>query len=328
MFLLLACGIQGGAEKGDQAEPPIWDGDGETDTDTTGGPDTEPAAACPTAEAPTCSIALLSATIGDGGVASVLDTVTVTLDGDDPDAWVSIDGVPGVSWIEGSTLTFTPTEPLAASSGYTARACWCGGEYSFDFGTLDTDPVLAPDELAGRTWMVPLTDGVVVSPPFLGQTFAAMAGDLLVQAIEADEDDLQLRLAWRDDAEKELVQSPYDETLDVEGSFEQNPAFRAVEQDWDLYWVSFEAAEAVRFDASFDPAGATLRDGTLSMRVDVSEWHTAFGEADSDAFCALLTTWGDSCVSCADGNPYCLQFTWEQLAGEEVDLDLFARRNP
>ena len=160
---------------------------------------------------------------GEGGAISVLDGVSLRLDGEDPGAWLEIEGVVGASVVNGAEVTFTPDQPLEASWSYTAYACWCGGAYSFDFGTLRADAVVDPYGLAGRTWVLPLSDGFMSSPPTLGATLQDLDAKLLVQAIDADEETMDLRLAWAEMDGTALSQAQGWSTLDVDVDFTRNP---------------------------------------------------------------------------------------------------------
>lgn len=228
--------------------------------------------------------------------------------------------VAGTSASDGSTITFTPSAPLSASTEYSVEITTCAAEpvaYSFSTSTLGT-PTDGCD-LTGQKFIVDLQNARFLEP--------AGVAELLLGQLE---DDIMLSATSVSDTQIEMigalgtggVQDECTESLnDFPAATYSNPHFELGPQDTPLAVAGLEITINDLFisgDFASDCSG--FGGGTLAGQLDARTLapllEDLLGISEPDEVCATLTGFGVTCGPCSDGENYCVDVLVDQLNAE------------
>ena len=235
-----------------------------------------------------------------------------------PDATATIvTTVPGSSSTAGNVVTFTPSPALASSTTYTVSVSGCWGIESTTFttstyGSPVADPAALVDhafdaQLASATWTEPANLAPLVS--------SYVTTDLLLGVTGEGGGTIDLRFGVVDPTT--LAQDLATNTVDVVGAdFSADPKFTATASD---LTVSVSGAEtsiyAPTVSGTFASGGDEIRQLTLTGVIDTVPLVSVIDPTGADStICDLATAIGDTCTSCPDGSPYCLDVRLEDIA--------------
>lgn len=309
-----------GVETGDTGDT---DTGADTDTDTAVEPTAYSCEPSVSADTAACTSLLESSEPADGatGVDPSRDVVFL-LTGPDPSAAATVDGVPGVSTVDGRRVIFSPLEPLAGEADHVARLCACGEETTVRFrtGPAPGTPVADPLTLAGRTWSVDLSSGRLAEPAGLEVLLSSyMTSRLLLEVDGADATALALRWGWSDPASIDpVVQDLCAPTTDANAPFGTNPTFQAGPTLGFFPNLAPTEAEDVTVRGTFVPDGTVVTNVTWSGLVHTGPWAALIDPTVPGAFCDLLPPLGASCQACADGSPLCMRLVLDEMQGVDV----------
>lgn len=228
--------------------------------------------------------------------------------------------VAGTSASDGSTITFTPSAPLSASTEYSVEITTCAAEpvaYSFATSSLGT-PTDGCD-LTGQKFIVDLQNARFLEP--------AGVAELLLGQLE---DDIMLSATSVSDSEIEMigalgtggVQDECTESLnDFPAASYSDPHFELGPQDTPLAVAGLEITINDLFisgDFASDCSG--FGGGTLAGQLDARTLAPLLGDllgiTDPDEVCTTLTGFGVTCGACSDGENYCVDVLVDQLNAE------------
>ena len=288
--------------------------DDDTDTSASDSPAAEVDSAC------TVDVAWVLPDAGASGVqvdAAVQVAFSAPLPSGLDDAWsLTLVGVPGVAALaaDRTGATFVPDVPLAWDRPYVVEARVCEQSVSHAFRTVPGPVPL--DQLVGRAWRIPTSEGEWLSPG-VAEVFAPLLAfdDVVLAADPRPGYDLGL-LAWSVSGTPSSLSC--DEAVDL-GPVELvgNPAFRSRTQDLTLEvdGARFVLA-AARLEGVFAEDGLTLAEVSLHALLDTRILASSLQVGD---LCSLAATFGDRCVPCPDGPRRCLLGSLGGLEGHRLD---------
>lgn len=239
-----------------------------------------------------------------------------------PDATATIvTSVPGSSSIAGNIVTFTPSPALASSTTYTVSVSGCWGIESTTFttgtyGSPVTDPAGLVDraydgQLASATWTEPATTGPLLA--------SYITSDLLIGVTGEGGGTIDLRFGAVDPTA--LTQDLATNTVDVVGAdFSADPAFTATASDLTIRVMGGTTTlYAPTVSGTFSSSGNEISHVTVSGTLDSAPLATLVDPTGPDsALCDLIASLGDSCTSCPDGTPYCVDVKLDYIPAPEI----------
>jgi len=218
---------------------------------------------------------------------------------------------------------------LEPSTDYTLWMKDCATTESITFTTSELGAPIegGPGSLVGNTWRLDLVGATWVEP-------GALAGLLAVYFSTP----ILLGVQYADSANIDFIGAPgYIDELgrvrqDVKPtwdfpvqSFAQQPYFEAEVSSIDIVYVDQTTEFTIpvqdfRLYASIAPDGESLGGARLSGLADTRYMGSLVpGGGDEGSVCELAQTLGVNCVTCDDGQPYCLYLEAEDLDGSLVD---------
>jgi hypothetical protein len=244
----------------------------------------------------------------------------------DPIATIAVDGVAGSTVWRHNTLVFTPDEPLAPLTTYTATVtfeCVPDGA-SWSFTTSAAGAPVDPATLVGRTYAIELARGQFVEPQALASYVQIyLPEQLLLTVTDAEASKVGVMLAnGADDAA--AAQDTCWPTSRFDGDFSQAPFFDVRPAGEPPVLAADHlplTLQRARLTGAFGPDGATIEGGVLTGSFDTRPLVPLVGDASAreDAICGVASTFGSTCVACPDGSgAYCLPFEARFLEGTEV----------
>jgi len=228
------------------------------------------------------------------------------------------------------TVTFTPAAPLDPRTPYTATLSSCLGESSIGFTTSNLG-ILLEAEVVGRTYLVDLLDGRVVTPEGFGDIVVVIVEEprFLVEVQEADETLVLLGAAT--DGHK-LQQAPCAPTIPFPpADFSQAPYFEVspvlVQLEVDGVTLSLHEFE---LSGTFAPDGTWFGGGVIGGELDTRDLVDLVPDMESpEDLCALVASFGAACEPCtSDGELLCLPVLIDRLEGFEVPVDVVEITDP
>ena len=237
----------------------------------------------------------------------------------DGEQWTSVDGL---------TVFFEPSEPLAPNTDYDFALQTCGGQPNIGFRTSSYgEPVeFALKELVGITWQLGLDSGRFVEGGEIAEVAAAaLGGDLLVHVLEVGPDNATVLRVGLGDA---TGQDRCARTLDLPPiDLSSAPDLRASSERMDidafsgtlpLYNVDIEATVA--------PDGSSLGGGRFTFTVDAKEIATGLGVGKAETLCEIAAGVGVPCGACPQSdNNTCVTLAADQIVALEAEDVLIER---
>jgi hypothetical protein len=229
------------------------------------------------------------------------------------------------------TVFFTPSEPLAPETTYTAVLSTCAGDFEVTFATSNLGWPLEVD-LTGRTYRVNLAEGRVIEPEGVGDLIVVTLDPvpLLVEVERADEVLELMGAASEGHGSEQALCSPTIPFPPADFSeapyFEVDPLLLELEMDG----VGMVTVHDFEMSGSFAADGASFGGGTIAGELDARELEFILKEIkDPEEICELLASFGAGCVPCtSDGEPYCMRLRIDQIPGRQVELDLVEVTDP
>ena len=227
-------------------------------------------------------------------------------------------GVSGTQHWEGTTLVFTPDEPLFPDWDYDVTVDYCHGAPSIEFGTSSLgQPVY--EEAVGNTYAIDFSEGRFLNGD-VGQLLAEFFGRyLLVQLRGWDADGLDLRVGvseYHDEAQ-ELCRGTLDlYDIPIDGSW--------FAYDVDEFQFGASGNEVTFLD--FEVDGTLAEDAShvggvrFAVTLIVDELVPVLGVGDEDQLCQVADQLGVVCEPCDDGQ--CVTIAADRISAELVDEGL------
>ncbi len=235
--------------------------------------------------------------------------------------------VPGTLTVDDDTLTFDPTDPLQASSSYTAVLTYCGSETPVEIGfmtsSLGGELEGGDSSVLGQTYALDISSGKFVEPPGVGDLLGGLIEfNILIGIRSVENGELGIRGAISD--EGSTSQDYCTSTLDdfPPADFSNAPYFEIPEGDFNISLAGMEATiKDLSVTGTFAADGSYFGGGTLSGALDARELLPLLGDAGLEAetpddVCNLLLGFGVQCVPCSDGEEYCVNLVVERLTAE------------
>jgi hypothetical protein len=227
----------------------------------------------------------------------------------DPIATIEVGGVSGSTVWRGNTLVFTPDEPLAPLTTYTATVthqCAPDGA-SWAFTTSTVGYPVAPETLVGRTYAIELARGRFLEPQALASYVQIyVPAQLLLTVTDADASSVRVMLAnGADDAP--AAQDTCWPTSRFDGDYSHGPFFDVQPAEAPLVLAADHlplTLERARLTGAFGPDGAFIEGGVLTGSFDTRPLVPLVGDASArdDAICQYASSFGGGCTACPDGS--------------------------
>jgi hypothetical protein len=238
--------------------------------------------------------------------------------------------VAGTTSVEGATLYFTPSAPLAAAAQYTATVSFCEAtdepkapSISFSTGPLG-DVVADPASLEGRTYTVALSQARFVKPEgvadlLLGQ----LTSDILIGVTATEGTSLKMGGAL-----STVIGGPQDfcnPSIDFPeaADFSDNPLFQVGPADVIIAAAGFDIPiNSLMISGAFASDGSYFGGGILAGQLDARSLAPLvaelLGSDDPDEICVLLQSFSVSCNACdSDGAVYCVDVYVDSIRADE-----------
>ncbi len=274
---------------------------------------------------------ILSVTPADGTGPVARDAVIrVALDGKPGKIEFTVTGpdgaIPGAVSLGETEAVFTPTDllPEGADIDYSVALCDATSYGTFTVGAIEH--ATPPDELAGNTYALDLTNATWVTPPSGGALIEQFFGGAVlvgIEAVSATELDA-IGASGQATTNGGWQQDPCFATIDFEPvDFTSNPYFNILADS-----VEFTVQTAVITVHNVEISGGltsdAVVDGTFAGEIDFREV-TAVNDG-----CSMVGMIGLSCTDCtSDGEPFCMFIEAEDVTGEVLPgLTVVANEDP
>ena len=176
---------------------------------------------------------------------------------------------------------------------------------------------LDPADLVGNSYVIDLTAGTVMKPAAIGSLLMTyIEDDLLMEVEGSGRTTLDLLSGFGPHGARPAEQDLCSPTADMSGSdFRSNPDFTSASGE---LTTTMSGASMVIEDSTitgtFAGAGDTIENAEFTGLVETDSLDALVG-GGKGSFCDTLSSFGDSCVDCADGTPYCMELDIADLAG-------------
>ena len=320
LILLAACG-GGGKED---------DGGTGTDNTTPTGDDDDDDVGDDDDDDDGCSVELAAEFPEDGATNALFRTdVIATLSEEDPGASIEVDGVAGMSMVEGVLVSFTPDAPLAPNTAYTATLTTSCGTESWSFTTSDLGGATNEAELTDGSYSLNLSSGTWILPPGVGKFIGDLVGDVevLFGVTAVNATSLEMIGALGDGSGNPDICYP---TLDipVDPTWE-NPYFELEAPQLLIAVEDLEIAiDEFYLGGAFTTDASAIEGGVLRGFIDTRPLVGAFDATTDGAVCDLVTLVGVECENCGDGQPYCLSVWVTDIVAAKVPTVITPRTEP
>jgi hypothetical protein len=253
--------------------------------------------------------------------------------------------VDGSTWIDDQVedgedlrVVFTPDEPLAPGTQYTATLDYCGGQPSVVFQTSQLGtPIENPNALSGGTYTMDLSQARVVKPGITAQALLTLVDNhLALQVNSASDDTLDITIAPTD------AQTGFQDTCipslhaNMPNNFEARPTFMVgpVDVPFTLAGYSMRLYDSTAA-ATFAADGSFFAGGTIAGSLDARDVVMALSgrgvlpSESPEALCEIIGNAKLPCTACSDGEPYCLYLEVNEVSGHRSfnDLESVAQTN-
>lgn len=214
----------------------------------------------------------------------------------------------GAEAVEGASLHFAPADPLEPVTSYTLQLTGACGTVSASFTTAD-DGAIDPASLVGHGWRFDLDAGSMVLPAALGPILLPyLTDDLLLSALASGASTVDLRAGRAADGVP--TQDLCGETADSVGDLSATPLLVVSYPYLDTN-ADFVLRDAV-VTATLVSAAAPMTDAVLEGDIDTRDLG-ALGVGTPAEVCDLFVAFGERCVACSDGAPFCVPVRIEDL---------------
>lgn len=290
-----------------------------------GGDKSDDTAAGDTAGTDSCTITVTTTPSSDAVNAYYRGTIEFRLSAADSTATIetSIPGTQSTS-ADGKTVIWTPSEPLAPSTAYSATLHYCGGDAVLNFTTSELGGDIADtDSLVGKAFALDLLQARIVEPAGIGAVLSQfLTQDILVGVESVDGDSIQMIGAIGADGAATPTQNFCDPTIPFpEANFAEAPFFSIGPADTTLNVAGFAITIGqLNITGTLAPDGSYFGGGTLSGTIDTRPLAPLLDDSgDPGAICNLAVSFGVTCEACpADGEPYCLNLVADQIVATGI----------
>lgn len=252
-------------------------------------------------------------------------TIEFRLDDPDPTAEIETD-IPGVQSTNeaGDVIYWTPSEPLAPSTSYSATLHYCGGDAEINFTTSALGTELTDAQtLVGRTYVLDLQNARIVEPDGIGSVLTSyLTQDILVGVETVSDTKIQMVGAIGAEDASPPRQEFCDPTIPFpEADFDESPFFVIGPEDTTLSVAGYSITIGeLEISGTFAADASYFGGGTLSGTIDTRPLDGLVSDTgEPGAVCALATNFGAECEPCPnDGEAYCLTLVADQIVAEEI----------
>ncbi len=311
MVALAACSGSDDKDTATGTDAGATDTVGDDDDDTAGDDDDDDG----------CSNGLTSSFPENGATtASYRTDVIATLEEEDSAATIAIDGVTGMTMIDGVVVSFTPDAPLAPSTSYTATLTYACGTEEWTFTTSSVGGATDEVALLDGAYSLDLSSGTWILPPGVGSVIGDLIEgvEVLFGVTAVNGATLTMIGAVGDGTGNADICYP---TLDfpVDPSW-NNPYFEVEAPQLLIAAGGLEIAiDDLFIGGAFTPDASSIQGGALRGVIDTRPLveELAPGGGDS-AVCDLVAVLGVDCEPCADSSPTCLSVWVTDIVAENV----------
>jgi hypothetical protein len=265
----------------------------------------------------------------------------------DEGATLEVEGVTGTSAWRGTTLVFTPSAPLTASTTYTAKLSSSCGESSWTFTTSEVGGTLTPADLVGNTYSLDLQSGRFIQPENVGALLSQyLTAEVLVSVTTASATNIKMEGAVAAEGSSPPAQEECAPTIPFpDADFDGNPYFQVGPETTTITVSGFSVTiQDLLVSGAFAPDGSYIAGAAIAGRIDTRPLvplldAEATGDADMDgtvdymdadqsagAICDLAAGLGITCEDCGDGStPYCLSLEVDSIGAAAVNSTITPR---
>lgn len=258
-----------------------------------------------------------------------LDPVVFVLSEPDPTAMVDAPFAGEMEVSEdGLTLTYTPDEPLEASTDYTVTLDYCRGRPTIEFSTSEFGaPLEASTDLEGAVYTLSFTGGDMVIGENAGELMSAIfRWPIMVKVQEVEGAYLNVLAAIGKSGPGPVEQNTCARTLEVDHIPTGDLPYMAATFEDQLFGAN---GGLLRFD-SFDFGATISADGSAigGLRYEavlgVDEIVALLSEfGDVDSVCNLASNLDIPCEPCStDADLSCIRVAAEHIPGARIDTTL------
>jgi len=241
---------------------------------------------------------------------------------------VDADGaaVTGDLTLDGAVVTFTPSEALRPSTGYTATLSWCGGDAPISFTTSSLGAPLEAD-ISGLVFAVDPASGVVAEPEGVGDLISGFVGGVVLLEVLSAGSDISFRgtLSEADSTAQDTCLLTQElPAVDFSGTpyFQLDNTDVVIDIGGDTITIG-----GMSMSGTFLADGSGFGGGTLSGQLDARDMgpllEDTIDDTSPEAICELLGGLSVDCATCdADGEVFCLDVLIEDIAASSQDDSL------
>ncbi len=297
-------------------------------------PDSDPEPTEPTDPPPSC--ATITSSFPSDGATNVYYRVTLTWEFDERDDTASAtltgpDGeVSGTGEWVGNTYIWTPSDPLAPSTDYTATLSYCDGANtpSTSFTTSAVGTPVNEGDIDSATYLLDVganSNAIFIEPPGVGpilqQQLSDNGLDILIGVVSVGGGNITFRGALGDGSSPPQQDMCLPSIEMPQASFSENPFFE-IEADslaFTISGVTFSLNDLV-VNGAFAPDGSLIAGATLAGMMDTRELVPLVSpDGGDDAVCEIAAPFGVVCEPCPDGGEYCLSALITNISASKVD---------
>lgn len=231
---------------------------------------------------------------------------------------------------DGKIIVWTPSQPLAPSTTYSATLEYCAGSATIDFTTsaLGT-AIVDAGVLDDHPYHVALTDARVTEPAAIGALLGEAGDiDILIGVTSYDASTIKMigAVGERDEANN-IKQDHCEQTIDFpEADFTGSPFFSIVAPAGQATKFVIQGFEVeimnLQLTGTFAADGSYFGGGTLAGSVDTRALdHLVGDDAEEGAICELAEPLGAPCQPCDDGGSFCLTLVADSIYAEAIAAD-------
>ena len=277
-----------------------------------------------------CDNAVVSTLPAQGATDVVANSqLTAEMTAPDPDVTITVvddagNAVAGTTTIDSTTVVFTPTAPMEASTPHTMTITNCSGDTAVGFTTSELGtPVADAASLVGGTFVVDFGSARATSPAgvqgllsALNTSFSLAAS---VQGVESNSADLMLGYMAGEPPEQDLCSA----TIPLDAFTFANPWFDLQADGASLrFSVGDVPTETLRMSGAFAADGETLQELHVHVVFDTRPIVPSIDpdpEASPALACDFMGALGVPCVECASGaGAYCADIEMSGMTANRV----------
>ena len=256
-------------------------------------------------------------------------TIEFTMSAKDETATIETD-IPGTQSLsaDGLTVIWTPSAPLAPSTGYSATVHYCSGAVVLEFTTSALGTSIAdPGSLQGKSYLLDLVDARITEPAGIGALLATQLDGVDIYIGVTDVNDAEIKMIGAlGRADVESTQEYCDPSIDFPAAdFTAAPYFDiSGEGDTNISVAGVTVAiQNLHISGDFSADGSYFGGGVLQGTIDTRPLDPLLDDSgEAGAICETATSFGVTCQPCSDGEPYCLSLKADSINAMSAPLEL------